>query len=184
MGTRDCRVRMAYAPSTALLAMLLSAVLAIGCGQDQTDWQNQLDAHKAAATQLLVQNSQLRDFLQNDLYEIDGDVFITTNQSIGDKSAVILSDGKLMPPDGYNLDWYEAVKQYEPMILEVFDKFACETIHLGAATGKRVLHVYLGDFEIGDDSLFAESLDYCRDDVSALAERVFPDWYYSASLYE
>jgi hypothetical protein len=170
---------MAYTRSSASLAMLLVVVIASGCQSEQ----DQLDAHKAAATQLLVENSQLREFLENDLYELSGNVFITTNQSIGDMSAIILSDGKLVIPDGYDLEWYEAVKQYEPIIVQVFDKFDCETIYLGDVAGKRILHIYLGQFKSGDDSLWEESLDYSSDGGTfEMSVSVFADWYYSALL--
>jgi hypothetical protein len=202
MGTRKREVRNAYALSASLLAMLLVAVLLSGCGRPQTQLttttttvqapvstdfsnvQEQLDAHKAAAAQLLVQNSQLREFLENDIYELSGDVYITTYEDIGDSAAVILSDGRLIMPDGYSDEWYEAVKGYEPTIVELFDRLKCEDVYLSTEAGNKTLTVLLGDFKIGEDRYYSEFLSYSRADAVEMAESVMPNWYYAAWLYE
>jgi ABC-type uncharacterized transport system auxiliary subunit len=111
----------------ALLGTLLVAVLMSGCSHEQApstttavDWEEQLDAHKAAATQLLVQNSELREFVENDIYELDGEVFVTNYQSVEVGSAVILVGDKLIIPEGYDLEWYEPIKEYEATIVDLF----------------------------------------------------------------
>jgi hypothetical protein len=183
-GTRERRVCVAYTVNATLLAALLVAVLVSGCGPGV---QEQFDAHKAAATQLLVQNGRLREFLKNVMYELSGNVFITTDPDWGDKSAVILTDGKLVIPDGNDYEWYEAVRQYEPTIVEVFDKFDCEFIALfqpDSINPNKTLKVEFKGFKIGGNRYYAESLYYSRDGAVEMAESVLTDWYYSALLYQ
>jgi hypothetical protein len=202
MGIRRHRARMACMLSASLLATLPVVVLVNGCGPGQAplitstseqepvttstvNWEEQLDAHKAAAVQLLVQNSQLREFLENDLYELSGDVLITTNQLTADRSAIILSDGRLIIPDGCNLDWYEAVHEYEPTIVDLFAKFHCVSVVLEQPSihPERVLSVVLDDFRIGDGRYYSEFLSYSRDGAVEMAENVMTNWYYSARAY-
>jgi hypothetical protein len=182
MRIRRRRARIAYTLDVALLATLLVAVLASGCRSEQ----EQLEAHKVAATTLLIQNSQLREFLEKDLYELSGNVFISTDEHIYHESDVILRDGKLVIPDGYDLDWYEAVRQKEPTIVEIFEKFDCRFIALfqgDSRVPQKTLQFSFDDFRIGEDGYFAEYLSYSRDGTPEMSVKVFTDWYYTVLAY-
>jgi hypothetical protein len=182
MGIRKRSARIAYMVNTYLLAIFLVIVLASGCANEQEI----LDENKATVVQLLVQHSQLREFLENKIYPLGGNVFIT-RYTVEDKSAVMFSDGKLIIPEGYYYDWYIVVKQNAPTIIAIFEEFNCESISLYYnGQGQRELVVAFDNIKIGRNHYYAQWLSYSRDGAVGAFENpesVFTDWYYSAPGY-
>lgn len=166
---------------TALLVMFLAAVLASGCANEQ----EMLDANKARVTQLLVQNSQLREFLENNVYELGDNVIITTPDGFGydDKAAVMLINGKLSIPVGLNPELTKAVARYEQQITAIFRTFHCLTISLRAdGHGRTAMALIFDNIKINDEHYHAQSLIYSPG-AAVDGDSVFKDWYYSTLGY-
>jgi hypothetical protein len=184
MGMRRRRARVTYGVSASVLAILAAIVLATGC----TNEREQLAAREAGVVRLLVQHDQLREFLENTLYALSDNVFITRDPYVASQNdgAVLFSDGHLTIPGGHTLEWHEAVKKHEPQIIAIFETFECENISLVQAneSGQKELDVWFGQIIIGDD-YFAEWLSYSRDGATGafVDEPIFPGWHYSAPQY-
>jgi hypothetical protein len=202
MRIRERRARTAHELNAALLALLLVVVLVSGCVHEQapssttttkeqapvttdlTHVQEQLDAHKAAVVQLLAQNSQLREYLESSLYELNGDLLITTVPYDAPDQAVLFINGKLVIPDGYSNKAY--IEQYEHQIIAVFQTFNCVSLAVHADDYgdemQRVLGISFDDVRI-DDHYYVQSIGYSRDGAIEGMERILTNWYYLAAAY-
>lgn len=170
----------------AFLAVPLAAVSMSGC----TSEQKILDTNRERVTQLLVQETQLREFLENQLYGLDGNVIIATYHVEAHPEAVIYRDGRLIFPEGYNLKWYRDVKSYEKTIVELFQTFKCENIALyqpgGTAGQKKAINIVFDNIRINDKLYHAQFLSYSRDATppgTGSDAMIFKDWYYSTPSY-
>jgi hypothetical protein len=173
----------------AVLAILVAGLLTTGCASEQ----EQLDAAKERVAQLLAQHGQLRDFLENTLYEFGGDVFIT-NYPVEDQAPVIVRNGKLVTPAGYNDDWYKEVQRYEATIIELFDTFHCDNISLfqspyGPGGRGKYIRIVFNNLKI-DDHWYLEKVTFSRDGDGPVEDAggiysgpVFKNWYYYAPAY-
>jgi hypothetical protein len=161
-------------------ALVLSAFLLSSCGSSGS-----LAADKERVAQLLTQNSQMRDFLENDLYEISGNLLITTVSSYdGPEPAILLRDGKLYIPAGYDNGAY--VESHEQQILAVFKTFHC--VSIGIQTDdyglgmRKVLGILLGSIKNGG-RYYTQSIGYSRDGaIDAMGKSIFTNWFYWAQM--
>ncbi len=101
--------------------------------------------------------------------------------------AVVLMDGHLIFPEGYNYDWYRVVKENEPTIIAIFNTLHCENI--GVSTDdwglglRKVLGIFFGNIQI-DHHYYGQSIGYSRGgDFDGMGESIFTDWYYEALGY-
>jgi hypothetical protein len=173
MGTRKRRERITRRASASLLALLLTAFLVIGCG----DPGETRDAVEARMAQLLVEQSQLRQFLEVDFYGIGEDVEIYTPDpsGISPPGMVILRNGRLDIPAGMTDKAREALTEYEPQIVAVFKEFGCSGLAL--VTDRNQIQMIFGREKI-DGALYGQWLMYPND--TGMATMVYKDWYYLA----
>jgi hypothetical protein len=140
--------------------------------------------------QSLVEHPQLREFLEDDLYEVSGSLLIRIIPS--DEEAVILKDEKLVIPHEYDNEAY--IKAHEQQIVAVFETLDCSDISVGSdADGKhRYLHVGFDTVKVDHlfrDEYFTHWLTYTTDLVDSRdpflegAESVLPNWYYRRMWY-
>jgi hypothetical protein len=136
------------------------------------DTENSVSVYQDNAAKLLERHEDILVFLEEEVYPIGKDIFIS------------LKNGEIDVSGEAGKAQVEKVIKHKTMLKRVFEELNCENLQLYNDEGKKVLQIYLGDIKINSDDVFDQLIFYCKDGRPEDAgEEIFKDWYYGVRFY-